>query len=723
SNTVTLSNNGNTAIAVAEIDGAWTVADTTAVGINHWTTSASNYVKIWTTDAARHEGVWGEGKYRLEVGYMPIIIAEEYVRVEGLQINNNNNVSSVGIYIDVNTNNGDWRIFNNIIKSTVNSSYGIRIYEAGTGIKIWNNIVYDFAIGINSNVVTNGSVFIYNNTVYNCTTGFRTGYLDFVAKNNIAQDCATGFSGSFDSSSTHNISDDATAPAYGTYYRDTDVNFTDEANNNFHLAPSDTAARDAGADLSADANLSFTDDIDGETRPAGAGWDIGADELKRSTQINTPHANKWTDGLVGYWSFDGQDMDWANSTAEALDTSGNSNHGDVINGASPVIGKVGQGLEFDGVDYIRFYSKPFNTETITVCAWVKSTLGGSIMGNLQFILSISSETLKSTSNGYGNTAVASASACPINTWHYVCANRFASDQTTTLYVNGEVSGTPNQSTPITSSIWDYGIGTRCGNAPAWSFYGIIDEVRIYNRALSADEIAEQYRVGARKFQTNTPITNYLTDGLVGHWTFNGEDMDWSQSTAEARDTSGNNNHGDVINGALPVIGRVGQGMEFDGVDDYVELILDFFGVGTTTACAWVYPDLGPVRISIMGNTQFVLSLNSTGTVQSTSNGFSNTALSNASACPDDTWSYVCVTRFASDDTTTIYVNGEVSGAPNQSTPIVSSTFFSAIGSRAGKAAYAWGFQGQIDEVRVYNRALSADEIGQLYRVGARKVGL
>jgi len=40
--------------------------------------------------------------------------------------------------------------------------------------------------------------------------------------------------------------------------------------------------------LSGDSNLSFTDDIDGETRPGGTAWDIGADELKKTTQINTP---------------------------------------------------------------------------------------------------------------------------------------------------------------------------------------------------------------------------------------------------------------------------------------------------------------------------------------------------------------------------------------------------------------------------------------------------
>ena len=60
---------------------------------------------------------------------------------------------------------------------------------------------------------------------------------------------------------------------------------------------------------------------------------------------------RYTDGLVGYWSFNGADMNW--STGQALDRSGNSNNGTTTNMStttSPVPGKVGQALKFDGVD-------------------------------------------------------------------------------------------------------------------------------------------------------------------------------------------------------------------------------------------------------------------------------------------------------------------------------------------------------------------------------------
>ena len=59
----------------------------------------------------------------------------------------------------------------------------------------------------------------------------------------------------------------------------TTVSFVSTSTKDFHLASADTAAKNAGADLSADANLAVTTDVEGYLRPTGAGVvDIGADE-------------------------------------------------------------------------------------------------------------------------------------------------------------------------------------------------------------------------------------------------------------------------------------------------------------------------------------------------------------------------------------------------------------------------------------------------------------
>src|SRR3989344_8751523 len=86
----------------------------------------------------------------------------------------------------------------------------------------------------------------------------------------------------------------------------------------------------------------------------------------------------------------------------------------------------------------------------------------------------------------------------------------------------------------------------------------------------------------------------LNDGLVGHWTFDGPDMLWSSSTAEARDRSGQGNHGNVTGFGMESArqGRIGQALELDGSDDYVSFgdVLDFNRADTRTMSAWVKAD-------------------------------------------------------------------------------------------------------------------------------------
>ena len=74
--------------------------------------------------------------------------------------------------------------------------------------------------------------------------------------------------------------------------------FVDAPNGDYHLGDGDTAARDAGTDLSADAAYPFDTDIDGDARTGT--WDIGADEagasIPTAPQITSPLAASGTVG-------------------------------------------------------------------------------------------------------------------------------------------------------------------------------------------------------------------------------------------------------------------------------------------------------------------------------------------------------------------------------------------------------------------------------------------
>jgi hypothetical protein len=284
-----------------------TTADTTAVTINGWTTSASDYIKIYTPVSSsevgvtqRHLGKWDDSKYKIESSGAIIQIIEDYVAIDGLQMKTtSSDTYNYGIALsDTITTGSIIKISNNIMRAVLsgssNNNFGISGGSAsGTWtVNVWNNIIYDFINGLqNSNAgIYFGSgwnVNAYNNTVTNCYGGFSRNGGTFITKNNISYNNTTDYSGSFDTSSTNNLSKDATAPPYNTFYTGiTDLAFADVANSDFHLANSDARARDHGADLSSDSNLSFSTDIDGELRNVGGAWDIGADESGTTVKIN-----------------------------------------------------------------------------------------------------------------------------------------------------------------------------------------------------------------------------------------------------------------------------------------------------------------------------------------------------------------------------------------------------------------------------------------------------
>ncbi len=208
-------------------------------------------------------------------------------------------------------------------------------------------------------------------------------------------------------------------------------------------------------------------------------------------------------------------------------------------------------------------------------------------------------------------------------------------------------------------------------------------------------------------------------GLVGYWSFN------DATSTKATDFSGNGNTG-TLTGAngLPVWtgGKVGSALKFDGVDDYVQ-------VNDAPELRWNHPETvsmwvktntpattQPVfmkdnndalnrefQLDIISN-KFVTYINLDGTGANfdsvTANTFGNIAAG--------VWYHVVVVRTGSN--LIIYVNGisdsvASTAAPNKAAPVILGAYFSA-------SLY---FNGLLDEVRIYNRALSADEIGKLYR--------
>src|SRR3990167_9041268 len=98
------------------------------------------------------------------------------------------------------------------------------------------------------------------------------------------------------------------------------------------------------------------------------------------TIFSAPSYIGLSEGLIGYWSFNDNDMAQSPSNTFAMDRSGNGNNGKLKNMATSsarVSGKIGQGLSFDGTDdfvSVTHHSSIDLTSALTVALWVKTTV-------------------------------------------------------------------------------------------------------------------------------------------------------------------------------------------------------------------------------------------------------------------------------------------------------------------------------------------------------------
>jgi len=443
-------------------------------------------------------------------------------------------------------------------------------------------------------------------------------------------------------------------------------------------------------------------------------------------------------GLVGYWSMN------EGRGNKATDSSGQGNTG-TITGATWVDGKRGKALSFngssDGIDVGNPNSLANLTSDITVSAWAKpNSLESYFEKNIiisgrrteigqPYTLTISPTKIAMTfqtdniNNGVIGWATKVVNATNnLNEWAYFTVVR--SGLNVIFYKNGQQVGVPQ--TFLASTIYPgngmlIGRGFYGGN---WYFNGLIDDVRIYNRALSATEIQNLYK--QTEVKINSSQNDKLTSGLVGLWSFNGKDV----SGTIAYDRSGNGNNG-TINGATLDAGKVGQGMRFDGVDDNVNIgdqpSLDISGNSSLTVSAWVKSSDANVHsyktffnkyswtqgkgyLFWIYEGDLILTLNQNQYI--VRKDFTNYL--------DGTWHFVAGVK-DSTNPMRLYIDGrEVSSYSRQDNggDINSPAGLVAkIGERTSTGEGASRMSGSIDEVRVYNRALSADEIKQLFLIG------
>ena len=196
--------------------------------------------------------------------------------------------------------------------------------------------------------------------------------------------------------------------------------------------------------------------------------------------------------LAGWWKFD------EGSGATANDSSGNENHGTFNGDPQWVNGKFGKALKFDGgSDYLDVPdsdSLDINGDQLSIVAWINGeswSLAKHIVRKIAdeaaspiYVFRVQPDQVRAIlSTSAGNTTIQGATVLPTNEWVHVALAYDGGEAR--IYVNGELDVSSNVSGEITQSNNELRIGL---GDPAGYFHGTIDDVRIYNKALTQEGI-------------------------------------------------------------------------------------------------------------------------------------------------------------------------------------------------------------------------------------------
>ncbi len=419
----------------------------------------------------------------------------------------------------------------------------------------------------------------------------------------------------------------------------------------------------------------------------------------------------------------------------ALDARSRYN-GTIQNGVSYTTGKVGNAFNLAGNngDRVLLGNTPdLRRQNLTIEAWVKRSSSSVVtnsanpgspagiffaFGQNGYAFLIDQATGKLGLSLVGQSQVLTPNFAITDTnWHHVAVTisgpPFTGGTQTIFYLDG-VADTPTGYAPQYSFPTNAAIGSRGDGQTDNIFFGAIDELSIYDRALSAAQIAAIFAADTagkcKPLATNAPDNQVL----------------WLAGDADANDSTGTNN-GTLQNGAGFAVGKVGQSFTFDGGDDQITIPDNANQNGGTnlTIEAWINPTSLPHGGTIL---QKRTSGNVGGYVfeptQPSGGGQPNglqfvimiggvySFLNPANIVLPNVWQHVAATYDGAF--MRIYVNGvEVANKPqtgaidNVAAPIVIGR--NVVGSNA--------FPGKIDEISVYNRALSISEIQSISNAG------
>lgn len=409
------------------------------------------------------------------------------------------------------------------------------------------------------------------------------------------------------------------------------------------------------------------------------------------------------DGLVAYYPFNGNTLDESSFQNHAIsdgailttDRFGNEDAAYAFDGLDDVIkAPDSDQLSFQNDFTISIWA---NTTEIKSQELIRKgiTVNGPNTAPYSARLSSVGGTgfMAYTSNGLFNNVI--QDGYDINRWlHYTFIRE---NDELKLFINGILRSTIAVSGTMLNETGELLIGSRL-QLPSDTFKGSMDDVRLYNRALSHNEISDLF------FENATP-------NLVASYPFSGDTSDTSPYANDALNV-----------GAILDIDRFGienNAYRFNGEDNLIEAsdAPQLFLNEDFTISAWIRPESiksqqivlkGPV---VNGPTAapFGLSLSATGDYRFMVKTSVDTYIATDENYPINTWAFMTGVKVGNN--IKLYVDGVLVAQESINGLLMDETAPMYIGSRTQSVGNT--FDGKIDDVKIYNRALSDSEIADL----------
>jgi hypothetical protein len=387
--------------------------------------------------------------------------------------------------------------------------------------------------------------------------------------------------------------------------------------------------------------------------------------------------------------------------------------------------KFGACLNFDGSeDYITAGANPITgTAAFTLQGWIKadthSTYGlaatiGNAAGNQSAYIGWVATAQSGTSNSLGGGFFGQnyGSGITDTNWHLV-AMTFAGGTSGAAKIF--VDGVEKVSTTITPNLQSTAIYFgKANTGTSYYFHGNVDQVSLYNYARTPAQVAYDFNRGGPIAHwkldecQGTTLNDSSGNNYFGTWSGSGGTQT-SAGTCTTASTAWGNGVSGKFNGSL----------NFDATDDQMLVTtnsqLDLVN-SPITISAWVNWNGGGIGNYIVdkNSNKYSLTLNGNGNHTPRFYTPSTGSLDAPNQISANVWHLITATH---DGTTAkLYVDGtlvnQLGGSSNRT-----AGGDLAIGCYATCSAN-YSFDGQIDDVQIFNYALSADQIGKLYNGGA-----